>query len=119
MIQDVTDLEVYRLSMELVSNVYQLANKLPMSERDTSSQIRRASKSVPANIAEGYAKRKYGKEFKRFLLIALGSSDEVVTHLRIIYATNPSLQIDARLLAKKYKVLSKRLNSLHAKWIVT
>ncbi len=118
MIQDVTDLEVYRLSMELVTRVYQLATKLPGSERDTASQIKRASKSVPANIAEGYAKRKYPKEFKRFLLIALGSSDEVVTHLRIIYATTPRLQDDSRVLAEKYKVLSKRLNSLHAKWIV-
>jgi len=105
--------------MELVSSVYQLVDKLPKSESDTVSQIKRASKSVPANIAEGYAKRKYGKEFKRFLLIALGSSDEVVTHLRIIYVTIPRLQKDSQVLAEKYIVLSKRLNSLHSKWIVT
>ncbi|MBI3558935.1 four helix bundle protein [Candidatus Gottesmanbacteria bacterium] len=47
-------------------------------------QMKRAGKSIPANIAEGFAKRKSEAEFKRFLKIAIGSSDEVISHLRAL-----------------------------------
>lgn len=116
-IVDVTDLEVYRLSLRLLEELYKFARKLPGSEKDSSSQIKRAAKSVSANISEGFAKRKSSKEFKRYLLISLGSSDEVVTHLRNIYVVFPNYRDEVRSLGEKYKVLSKRLNKLHSSWI--
>lgn len=116
MIRDVTDLEVYRSSLNVLQTLYQLTRKIPLSERDTIDQLKRASKSVPANIAEGFAKRSSEKEFKRFLKIAIGSSDEVVTHLRMVYITVPRIRLETKVVAEEFKVLSKRLNKLHSSW---
>ncbi len=116
MIKDVTDLEVYQISLTLVQKVYEFIRQLPKSELDSVSQIRRAAKSVTANIAEGFAKRSSEKEFKRFLKISIGSSDEIVTHLRTIYFAVPRLQQNMKELANEYKTLSKRINKLHSIW---
>lgn len=116
MIRDVTDLDVYKLSLEALQILYGLVIKIPHSERDTIDQLKRASKSVPANIAEGFAKRSSEKEFKRFLKIALGSSDEVVTHLRMVYITVPRLHAETQKVAETFTVLSKRLNKLQSVW---
>ena len=51
-------------------------------------QLTNSAKSIAPQIAEGFAKRKSQKEFKRYLEIALGSSDEVITHLREIKIIN-------------------------------
>ncbi len=110
------DLQVYKLSFELLEQIYQLIKKIPRSEIDTINQIKRASKSIPANIAEGFAKKSSEKEFKRFLKIALGSSDEVITHLRMLLIVSPRIKDNVIDLGKKYKILSKRMNSLHSHW---
>jgi len=81
MIRDVTDLEVYSDSLRLLKKLYELLRKVPKSEYDTVIQCKKCSKSIPANIAEGFAKRSSELEFKRFLKIAIGSSDELITHL--------------------------------------
>ena len=62
---------------ELAAKIYQITLDFPKSEQFAlTSQIRRAALSVPTNIVEGYARN--GKtEFKRFLIIALGSLAEV------------------------------------------
>ena len=79
-------------------------------------RLKRASKSIPANIAEGFAKRSSEKEFKRFLKIAIGSSDEVVTHLRTMAITVTRLLNEVKEIGEKYKTLSKRINKLHTIW---
>lgn len=112
------DLEVYRQSLELLKTVYELCGKLPSGERSLDDQIKRAAKSIPANIAEGFAKRVSPKEFKRFLTIALGSSDEVVTHLRVVGIAVPFLQGKVRVVMNEYQVLSKRINKLRSSWLM-
>jgi four helix bundle protein len=116
MIRDVTDLEVYVLSLKLLKELYAFLRKVPRSEYDTVRNCKRAGKSIPTNIAEGFAKRSYIAEFKKHLKICIGSSDEVVTHLRTIAITVPRLTEEAKQLAEKYKVLSKRLNRTHKVW---
>lgn len=116
MIQDVLDLEVYKESLRLLKELYDFLRYFPKSEYDTVSQLKRAGKSIPANIAEGFAKRKSAAEFKRFLKIAIGSSDEVISHLRAVAITLPRFFLGAKNLAEKYKVLSKRLNKLCTIW---
>jgi four helix bundle protein len=69
--------------VELATDIYELTNKYPKSERyGIVSQIRRSVVSISSNIAEG-AGRESVKEFKQFLNIARGSSYELETQLRI------------------------------------
>ena len=116
MIRDVLDLEVYQDSLRLLQKLYQFLRRIPKSEYDTVVQCKKCGKSIPANIAEGFAKRSSELEFKRFLKIALGSSDELITHLRTIAIILPHLMNESRELAEDYKVISKRLNKLHSIW---
>ena len=116
MIRDVTDLKVYEESLRLLASLYKFLLKLPKSEYDTIVQCKKCGKSIPANIAEGFAKRVYEKEFRRFLKIAIGSSDELISHLRMVVIILPRLANEANILATEYKVLSKRMNSLCTNW---
>lgn len=79
-------------------------------------QCKKCGKSIPAQIAEGFAKRFYPAEFRRFLLMAIGSSDELVTHLRTIVIACPWLSGEASEIKDEYVVLSKRMNRLHQSW---
>ena len=76
-------LAAWRLSYELVLNVYDKTDSFPKSELyGLTSQARRAAFSVVANIAEGSAK-KGPREFSRYLDIALGSITELEVTLRL------------------------------------
>ena len=77
------NLDVYKLSMQLTYDVYQIVSTFPDFEKfGLSSQLRRASVSVPSNIAEGSG-RQYQKEFVQFLFLAKGSLREVITQLEL------------------------------------
>lgn len=77
------NLDVWKLSKELIKKVYLLAAKFPKSEEfNLTSQIKRAVVSVCLNIAEGSV-RQSNKEFKQFIRIAIGSLVEVDTCLKI------------------------------------
>ena len=116
MIRDVMDLDVYILSLRLLKKLYFFLRKLPQSEYDTVRQGKRAGKSIPALIAEGFAKRSSELEFKRYLIMAIGSSDEIISHLRTVAIAVPGLTEEAKVLAGEYKILSKKLNKLHSVW---
>lgn len=116
MIRDVTDLAVYKESLRLLETLYGFIIKISKAEYDTVLQCKKCGKSIPANIAEGFAKRSSEAEFKRFLKIALGSSDELISHLRSVAIVLPRLRDEAEALGNEYKVLSKRINKLHSNW---
>lgn len=116
MIYDVSDLEVYKTSLQLYKELKQLLRKIPFSGKDTSRNCDRAGQSIPTNIAEGFAKKSSEATFKFHIKVSLGSSDEVVTHLRTLAISFPNLSFELLELAEKYKILSKRLNSLHKNW---
>jgi four helix bundle protein len=74
-------LTVWQMAYGLVLMIYKHSQKFPSSELyGLSSQIRRASVSILANIAEG-SERQHKKEFVQFLSIARGSLAEVETYL--------------------------------------
>ena len=77
------DLEVWKISMDFVTDLYKITNEFPPSELyGLTSQIKRAAVSIPSNIAEGAA-RKNTKEFIQFLHVSLGSLAEIETQLEI------------------------------------
>ncbi len=77
------DLEVWKQSISLVTEIYECTKKYPQIEQyGLTNQIRRSAVSVPSNIAEG-AGRSSTKEFAHFLSIALGSLTELETQLII------------------------------------
>ena len=76
-------LDVWNESIKLVTEIYKLTRRYPREEvYGITSQIRRASVSIPSNIAEGAA-RYSDKEFIQFLYMALGSLSEVETQIVI------------------------------------
>ena len=76
-------LDVWKKSIDLVSDIYLLSKDLPKEELyGLTGQLRRSAVSVPSNIAEGAA-RKNKKEFTQFLYIALSSLAELDTQLII------------------------------------
>jgi four helix bundle protein len=79
------DLEIWKRGRLFCSTIYALTSKFPESEKfGLTNQLRRASVSIPSNIAEG-SSRKSNKDFARFLEITLGSCYEIETHLIIAY----------------------------------
>ena len=77
-------LEVFQRAYRASLEVHRASLEFPKLEQYAlADQLRRASKSICANIAEGFARQKRSKaEFKRFLQMALGSSDEMRVWLR-------------------------------------
>ena len=71
------DLNVYQLSYKLAMEIFRITKKFPKEETySLTTQIRKSSRSVPANIGEGWAKRKYENVFLRHLNDANGSCEE-------------------------------------------
>lgn len=81
MIKDFKDLLIWQKGMLIAEQCYLLTKKFPREETyGMTSQIRRASVSIPANISEGYGRNSKG-DYIRFLNIAKGSVNELETHL--------------------------------------
>jgi len=79
-------LKIYKSSHQLAIDIHKMTLSLPKFEMfEEGSQIRRSSKSVPANIVEGYCLRKYKAEYIHYLFRAYASSLETVEHLELLY----------------------------------
>ena len=77
------DLEIWKLSRLFCSQIYLVTTDFPDNEKfGLTNQLRRASVSIPSNIAEGCS-RSSNKDFSRFLEIAIGSIYEIETQLLI------------------------------------
>jgi len=109
------DLQVYQLAKNLAIKIHKMSMNLPKHELyEEGSQIRRSSKSVGANIIEGYVKRNYKSDYLRSITIAWAECDETIYHLEMLFKTG-SLADEAEFnhLNSEYKKLSKMLNKFH------
>ncbi len=71
------DLKVYKLSYQLALEVYKITKTFPQEEKYALvDQIRRSSRSVPANLAEAWKKRRYEKAFISKLIDCAGEAGE-------------------------------------------
>ena len=79
------ELQIWQRSRAFCSVIYKLTSNFPETEKfGLVNQLRRASVSIPSNIAEGSA-RSSNKNFIRFLTISIGSAYEIETQLLIAY----------------------------------
>ena len=117
MIQSFKDLRVYQESYDLAVIINKAILWLPASEKyDLVDQMRRASKSIPANIAEGYAKRLSEKEFRKYLLSAVGSGNEMVVHISFAKDLGFWKPDFCEHLLKRYDGVGKQLTRLIQSW---
>ena len=117
MIKSFKDLDVYKEEYELAIIINRNVNKLPIFERhDLGFQLRKASKSAPANIAEGWAKRRFEKEFKKHLDIAIGSSSEMEVHISMARDLNFWTLDFCNPLIQRYIYLGGKLVNLRNRW---
>ncbi len=117
MIKTVKDLKVYNYSRETAMEIFRISRHFPAEEKySLTDQVVRSSRSVSANIREGYAKRKYKNVFIQHLVHSLGSSEESREWLD--YALDCDY-IDTEThnrLDSKYDEISAMLHSLINKW---
>ena len=77
-------LKVFQMAYELAMEVFHLTKSFPKEETySLTDQIRRSSRSVPANIAEAYRKRQYPKHFVSKLSDADGEASETQVWLEL------------------------------------
>lgn len=103
-------LEIYQLAHRLAIEVHALTLKLPKYELyEEGNQIRRSSKSVPAQIVEGYCVRRHKNEFLQFLTRAYASAQESIEHLELMFECG-SLADEAvyKRLREEYELLCKK-----------
>jgi len=105
MIKAATDLEIYNLSFKLAMQIFHVSRDFPKAETySLIDQLTRSSRSIVANIAEGWGKRFYVNEIKKHLGLFLG-----------FIGGNKSL-VDCRYIAtEQYKELMEKYNDLGAK----
>ena len=112
------DLDVFQRAYRLSLEVHKASLGFPPIEQYAlGDQLRRASKSICANLAEGFAKQsRSAAEFRRFVLIAMASSDEMRVWVRYCldlgYIDEPTWQR----WRDEYQEISKMLQGLSSKW---
>ena len=117
MIQSYRDLKVYRLSYSLAMEVYWLTKGFPRDELySLTDQLRRSSRSVSANVVEGWAKRHYENVFKRHLIDSIGSSDETKMWLDLAFDCKYISEEQHKSLMARYDEVGKMLYGLCENW---
>ena len=84
-IRSYRDLEAWQMAMDLVDHVRTNVNELPREEWDLRRQMWRACVSIPANVAEGWRRKKRRGAYQNHVSIAMGSQGELETELEVCF----------------------------------
>ncbi len=118
-VESFEDLEVFQRAYRISLEIHRKSLEFPaIEQRALGDQVRRASKSICANVAEGFAKQgSSAAEFKRYLLMAIGSSDEMRVWARYCrdlgYIDEPTWQR----WRDEYHEIAKMLQGLSRSWL--
>lgn len=109
-----TELECYKKGRELRKSISYLMKKFPIGERyELTSQIKRSSRSITANIAEGYGRYTY-TDTRHFFIIARGSLTETMEHLTTAYDENYIVRDELKEELLKCETVFKLINGFIA-----
>ena len=112
------DLEVYQRAYNLALQIHFVTLKFPTPDKmELGGQMRRASKSIAANIAEGFSRRSFKKEYLRFLGMARASNDEMQVHLQFSFDLKYLSEEKYKDFSEEYEILGKQLSSLINAWL--
>ena len=115
-VESFRELDVYKLSRRLSRDVFDISRQFPKEEMfSLTDQIRRSSRSVGAQIAEAWAKRKYEKHFISKLTDAHGEQLETQHWIEIAVDSSYISVETARTLLMDYTLVGNMLNSMIVK----
>jgi four helix bundle protein len=117
LVRNYHDLDVYQRAFKISIDVHKASLEFPKYEQYAlADQARRASKSICANIAEGFAKQQNSKpEFKRFLLMAIASAHEMQVWVDYCKELEYVDNAQAANWLEEYQSITRMLQSLHSK----
>ena len=114
---DVEDLQIYQIAYELMIEIHQVTLSYPKIEQyaGIADQLRRSSKSITANIVEGFGKQRfYKEEFKRMLVYSIGSCDETMLWIKASHDLGYIDDATRHHYIHSYKILVKKLSAFTA-----
>ena len=111
------DLDVFKRAYRVSLDVHRISLEMPKIEQlALADQVRRASKSICSNLAEGYGRQKQSKaEFRRFVWMAIGSSDEMRIWARYAFDLGYVDEETWRRWRDEYQTISRQLQVLAAR----
>ena len=113
-------LEVFQRAYRISLDIHRTSLKFPdIEQRASADQRRRASKSVCANLAEGFGKQSQSKaEFRRFIGMALGSADEMRVWVRYCLDLGYVDEVTWVSWRDEYQTIAKMLQVLRRKSVI-
>ncbi len=108
------ELEVFQKAYRLSLALHRASLEFPkIEQRALGDQVRRASKGICANIAEGFGKqRQSAAEFRRYLMVALGSADEMRVWCRYCLDLGYIDEMTWQTWRDEYHVIARMLQAL-------
>ena len=110
----VENLLIYQISYKLMIEIHKITLKFPKIEQygGIADQLRRSSKSITANIVEGFGKQHFFKgEFQRMLVYSIGSCDETILWIKTSRDLEYMDKITSDRYLNEYQILVKKLSS--------
>ena len=111
----VEDLDVFQRAYRLSLEIHRASLEFPRIEQFAlADQVRRASKSICANLAEGFGRQRQSKpEFRRFLIMAIGSADEMQVWMLYCRDLGYIDEATAEHWRGEYREIARMLSALH------